>query len=154
MESDLTVLFTGNVTHKLDPKSRLAIPAGWRSAQGVELTILEASSDGFPILKCFTREAFAEKISGIRKQGEARGVAPGEIDRYIGFIAGRCFPAEVSSQGKLLIPKAQRENLKLTDMATIVGRGPHFEIWEPENFKVANSPASVAELDKMFNMIS
>lgn len=154
MESVSTELFTGNVTRKLDPKSRLAIPAGWRSVQGAELTILEASSDGFPILKCFTREAFAEKIANIRAQGEARCMAPGEIDRYIGFIAGRCFPAEVSSQGKLLIPKAQRENLKLTETATVVGRGPHFEIWEPENFKVANSPAAVADMDKIFNMIS
>ncbi len=154
MTSDTTVMFTGNVTHKLDPKSRLAIPAGYRVAQGVELTILEATSDGFPVLKCFTREAFAEKLLSIRRQGEARGFVPGEIDRYIGFIAGRCFPVEVSSQGKLLIPKAQRENLKLKETATIVGRGAYFEIWEPENFKIANSPAAVAELDKMFNMIS
>ena len=81
--------------------------------------------------------------------GPVEPLKPGAIvDGHIGLAT------EVSSQGKLLIPKAPRENLKLADQATVVGRGPHFEIWEPENFKVANSPAAVAELDKIFNMIS
>ncbi|MBR4108382.1 MAG: hypothetical protein IKK45_06845 [Akkermansia sp.] len=151
-----TVMFTGNVTHKLDPKSRVAIPANWRAAQGSILTLIDASSDGYPVLKCYTREAFAEKIATIRQQAEARGAEPGEIDRYLGIITGRSFDAEVSSQGKLLIPKAQRERIKLAESATIVGRGNYFEIWAPADFEATNSPEALAklELDKLFHMLS
>ena len=94
-------MFTGNVTHKLDPKSRLAIPAGWRAAQGVELSIIDAMSDGYPILKCYTREAFAEKIMQIRVQSEARGIDPGDIDRYIGIITGRNDPCVLARMSQL-----------------------------------------------------
>lgn len=156
MTNESTVLFTGNVTHRLDPKSRVAIPAGWRGAQDSVLTLIDASSDDYPIVKCYTRAGFAEKINGIRQQSEARGISPGDIDRYIGIITGRSFQAEVSSQGKLLIPKAQRERLKLEDSATIVGRGPYFEIWAPGDFEAVNSPEAISqlELDKLFHMLT
>lgn len=156
MDNVSAVMFTGNVTHKLDPKSRVAIPATWRAMQDCVLTLIDASSDGYPVLKCYTRAAFAEKITGIRSQAEARGVEPGDIDRYIGIITGRSFQAEVSSQGKLLIPKAQRERLKLEETATIVGRGAYFEIWAPADFEATNSPEALAklELDKLFHILS
>lgn len=150
------VMFTGNVTHKLDPKSRVAVPAGWRAAQQGVLRLIAASSDGYEILKCYTEEAFAEKIESIRTQAEMRGIEPGDIDRYVGIITGRSFEAEVSSQGKLLIPKGQRERLHLEDMATIVGRGAHFEIWHPDDFEAANSLEAISklELDKLFRILS
>lgn len=149
-------MFTGNVCHKLDPKSRVSIPAGWRAAQDAELTIIDAQSDGFPILKCYTKAAFDAKLDAIRAQAESRGAAPGDIDRYVGIIAGRCFQAEVSSQGKLLIPKQQRERLKLAETAVIVGRSDYFEIWAPTDFDTANSPEALRELelDKMFHILT
>lgn len=149
-------MFTGNVSHKLDPKSRVAIPAGWRAAQDAVLTLIDATSDGFPILKCYTKAAFDCKLDAIRAQAEALGKQPGEIDRYIGIIAGCCFQAEVSSQGKLLIPKQQRERLKLTENAVIVGRSDYFEIWEPADFAKANSLEAIKrnELDKIFHILT
>ncbi|MDO5450955.1 MAG: hypothetical protein Q4F30_08715 [Akkermansia sp.] len=156
MGSVSTVMFTGNVTHKLDPKSRVAIPAGWRAAQEGALTLIDANFDEYPVLKCYTKESFAEKIAAIRQQAEQRGAEPGDIDRYIGIITGRCFEAEVSSQGKLLIPKPQRERLKLGENATIVGRGTYFEIWSPADYEATNSPEAISkiELDKLFHMLS
>ncbi|MBE6418060.1 MAG: hypothetical protein E7033_06295 [Akkermansiaceae bacterium] len=157
MNNVSTVMFTGNVTHKLDPKSRVAIPAGWRAAQGETLVMIAACSDEkYRIMKCYTREAFAEKIAYIREQAQARGAAPGDIDSYVGRITGCCFEAEVSSQGKLLIPKAQRERIGLKEWATIVGRGAHFEIWSPEDFEATNSPEALKELhlDKIFHMLT
>lgn len=157
MNNASTVMFTGNVTHKLDPKSRVAIPAGWRAAQGQTLVMIDArSEDKYRILKCFTHEAFADKIAHIRQQAEAQGISPGEIDLYVGRITGCSFEAEVSSQGKLLIPKAQRERIGLKEMATIVGRGAHFEIWAPADFEETNTPEALdkLKLDKMFHMLS
>lgn len=149
-------MFTGNVSHKLDPKSRVAVPAGWRAAHDAVLTLIDATTDGYPVLKCYTKPAFDEKLDSIRTQAEGRGVDPGEIDRYIGVIAGRSFQAEVSSQGKLLIPKQQRDRLKLAESAVIVGRSDYFEIWNPDDFALANSPEAMEKiaLDKMFRILS
>ncbi len=149
-------MFTGNVTHKLDPKSRVAIPAGWRAAQGQTLILIDACSEDYRILKCYTRATFAEKLTAIRAQAEAHGASPGEIDHYLGRITGCCFEAEVSSQGKLLIPKQQRERLALADSASIVGRGPWFEIWAPADFEAANAPDAIGrlKLDQLFHILS
>lgn len=151
-----TVLFTGNVTHKLDPKSRVAVPAGWRAAQEGVLRLIAATNEGYEVLKCYTEDTFAEKISSIRRQAEQHGAAPGDIDRYVGMITGRCFEAEVSSQGKLLIPKQQRDRMRLCETAAIVGRGAYFEIWNPVDFEASNSAAALAKnpLDKLFHVLS
>lgn len=156
MDNASKVMFTGNVTHKLDPKSRVAIPAGWRAAQEGVLTLIDANSDSYPVLKCYTAASFADKVEAIRTQAEARGVSPGDLDRYIGMITGRSFQAELSSQGKLLIPKTQRERLKLKDTATIVGRGTYFEIWSPEDYALTNTPEAISkiELDQLFHILS
>lgn len=156
MNSVPTVPFTGNVTHKLDPKSRVAIPAGWRDAQGVTLWMVDAQNEGYPVLKCYTKESFAEMVNGIRTQAEARGFEPAAVNRYLGTIIGLSLEAEVSSQGKLLIPKAQRERLKLTETATIVGRGDYFEIWESANFEATKTAEALAklELDKVFGILT
>ena len=151
-----TVMFTGNVTHKLDPKSRVAVPAGWRAAQGETLIMIDASSESYRIMKCYTKEAFAEKMTTIRMQAEAQGISPGEIDLYVGKIIGCSFEAEVSTQGKLLIPKKQRERIGLVENATIVGRGAYFEIWKPEDFDATNTPEVLGrlKLDQMFHILS
>lgn len=151
-----TVLFTGNVTHKLDPKSRVAIPANWRVSQDPTLRLIESSSDGYPIIKCYTRDGFETKMATVRAQAEATGANPGDIDRYIGIITGRCLEAEVSNQGKLLIPKQQRDRLKLRETAVIVGRGNYFEIWEPADFAASNSQEAIDKLglDQIFHILS
>ena len=156
MSDDLIVQFTGNVNHKLDPKSRVAIPANWRAAQREALVLIDACSESYNVLKCYTRQSFAEMIKAIRQRAEADGISPGDVDRYVGKITGRCFEAEVSSQGKLLIPKPQRERLKLTDTATLVGRGSYFEIWSPADYEASNSADALSklELDQIFRILS
>lgn len=150
------VPFRGNMTHKLDPKSRIAVPAGWRSAQGEVLVMIEAHSEGRPVLKCYTQEGFAETIETIRQHAREHGVNPGELDQYVGKITGCCFEAEVSSQGKLLIPKPQRERMNLSDCATIVGRGSYFEIWAPTDFEIVHSAEAMSklQLDQLFHILS
>lgn len=156
MSDELIVLFKGNVTHKLDPKSRVAIPANWRGVQGEELVLIEACSESYRVLKCYTRQSFTEMIRAIRQHAETEGIPPGEVDRYVGKITGCCFEAEVSSQGKLLIPKPQRERLKLGETATIVGRGSYFEIWSPTDFEATHTAEALGKLklDNIFHILS
>ena len=95
-------------------------------------------------------------IKSLRTRAEADGVLPGDVDRYVGKITGCCFEAEVSSQGKLLIPKPQRERLRLTDSATIVGRGSYFEIWAPADYEASHASDILGKipLDQIFRILS
>ncbi len=149
-------MFTGNVTHKLDPKSRVAVPANWRAAHEGSLLLIDAKRKGYPVVKCYTRASFAELVASIRRHAEGIGAQPGEIDEYVGNIIGQSFEAEVSTQGKLLIPKQQREALHLEEMATLVGRGSYFEIWLPESFVASSAPESTgrSKLDAIFGILS
>lgn len=151
-------MFRGNVTHKLDPKSRVAVPAGWRAAQNASICLVDSLYDGYPIVKCYTDDSFAAMIDTVRAQALEKGVDPGEVDRYLGRIIGSCFEGEVSSQGKLLIPKQQRERLHLGESVQLVGRGAYFELWSPEDYTAANAPAATGEsqqlLDRMFHILS
>ncbi len=150
-----TVMFTGNVTHKLDPKSRVAVPAGWRAAREGALLLIDAKKKGYSIVKCYTPSSFAHMVASVRQGAEAMGARPAEIDQYVGDIIGRSFEAEVSTQGKLLIPKQQRENLRLSDTATLVGRGEYFEIWLPADYEASNAPeAGANKLDQYFGILS
>ncbi len=151
-----TVMFTGNVTHKLDPKSRVAVPAGWRAAHEGALLLIDAKRKGYPVVKCYTRASFAEMVDSVRNRAETLGAQPGEIDQYVGDIIGSSFEAEVSTQGKLLIPKQQRENLHLAETATLVGRGSYFEVWLPEDFAATNTPEAIgkSKLDQVFGILS
>lgn len=158
MANTSPVMFRGNVTHKLDPKSRVAVPAGWRAAQNASLCLIDSCYDGYNIVKCYTDESFERMIDTVRTQALEKGIDPGEVDRYLGRIIGSCFEAEVSSQGKLLIPKQQRERLRLRESVRIVGRGAYFELWSPEDYEVASTPAAVGtaqqQLDRMFHVLS
>ncbi len=149
------MLFRSNVTHKLDPKSRVAVPASWRAAFDSTLIMLDARNEGYPVVKCYTEASFAAQIDFIRQDAERAGATPKAIARYVGDIIGRSYEAEVSSQGKLLIPKKQRERLRLAAEATLVGRGDYFEIWLPEDFDTASEPeGDVLDLDNRYGMLN
>ena len=145
----------GNYAHKLDPKNRVAVPAGWRSVYGQELVMLASTHREYNILKYFTQEAFAAKLEEIRERALNEGFDMGEVDEYIGDIASHSFPVEVNMQGKLLIHKQHRDTLQLTETAQLVGREKHFEIWAPADFAAVNAPQQRREnpLNKKFRML-
>ncbi len=154
-ESAPKVMFMGNYAHKLDPKNRVAIPAGWRAIFGQELVLLDSSYHDYKVIKCFTQESFAAKLHEIRESALADGFDMGEVDEFIGDIAGKSFTAEVNAQGKLLIPKQQRDRLRLSEYARLVGRTVHFEIWNTADFDADTAEKSAVQstLNKKFRML-
>lgn len=151
------VMFMGNYAHKLDPKNRVAIPASWRAIFGQELVLLDSSSSNqkYKVIKCFTHESFAQKLHEIRERALADGFEMGDVDEFIGDIAGKSFETEVNAQGKLLIPKQQRDRLKLGEYARLVGRTTHFEIWNTADFDADTEQKNTKDnaLNKKFRML-
>jgi len=150
------VLFSGNMTHRLDPKSRVSMPAAWRSKSSNTLKLIEAQREGYQIIKCYTEDSFQSMVSEVRCKAEAAGHAHIEIEKYLGAIIGVSYDTELSSQGKLLIPKKQRDKMKLLEQLTIVGRGDYFELWHPSAYDAVHLPDEIQKLalNKMFGILS
>lgn len=149
-------MFMSSFEHKLDSKGRVSVPALWRLTPGALLYLVDIEVDGAQILRCYTEEGFARMLEDVRVKSEARNVNPVSVDRYIGKIAAQSLPAEVSSQGKLLLPKNLRDKMKVQELVYFVGRASHFEIWEAEAYKATLVPKDddCEDLDKIFGILS
>ncbi len=148
------VSFRGNRTHKLDPKGRVAVPSGWGVPAESTLILIDAARDEYPVVKCYTEENFAAMLEKIRRIAEERGEDPGDIDDYVGDITAWSEEVEVSTQGKMLIPKQHREGLNLGETAVLAGRDDYFEIWNPLDFEAAYPPTvrRSSGLDRIFHI--
>ncbi len=147
MNSELTVLFTGNVTHKLDPKSRVSVPSSWRGDKTIgTLKLIEAQRQNFSIIKCYTELSFHQMVQDVRSKAEEKGHSLLDINNYLGVIIGMCSDAELSSQGKLLIPKKLRDKMQLGEQLLLVGRGDYFELWEPSAYDSVYTPEAIQSL--------
>jgi DNA-binding transcriptional regulator/RsmH inhibitor MraZ len=124
--------YKGFHPYKMDSKYRVAVVSAWRPEPGVPLFLLFSNTDGVPMVKVLTREAYRAKVDLILNSGKP----PKEQGRLLGKLAMLCREATLNEQGKLLIPKDLSEQAGITADAEVylVGRGIHFEVWSKTNF--------------------
>jgi MraZ protein len=115
----------GQHRYQLDTKGRIALPAKFREAfgQGVFLTL---GQDG-----CL----FAYPIDEWqRRSAEVRGrpLSGQEARAYARMFFGSAEPAELDSQGRLVIPQRLRSLVSLGREVVVVGVSERLEIWASE----------------------
>lgn len=123
----------GVVTYKMDPKFRVSIPVDWRPNSGEPLFLQMSAAYEMPLIKVLSVEAYSHRVSLI----EGSELTPARKTLKLGKLAMNCREVLLNEQGKLLIPKDLSEKIGLTADAELVlaGRGLHFEVWSPTNFK-------------------
>lgn len=125
----------GVFEHKLDPKSRVAVPSDWRvlTGSGV-LRLLSCKGYGLPILRVLTEQEFATMQDDIQNNTEW---SPRQKRAFRGKLFSSCQRTMLNSQGKLLIPKAlcSHPGLEAEGQVTLIGRGTYFEIISPKNYE-------------------
>lgn len=135
--SDSAVSMEGYHPHKMDPKGRVAIPVDWRPAPGTTLRLISAEREGLPVIQVLPEAEYQKRLAEV----DAHATATPAQKRV---LKGRLYTynrkAEVSSQGKLLVPKdwSEAANLPTEDYVMLVGKGSFFEIWNNENFAQLN----------------
>lgn len=125
----------GVYEHKLDPKSRVSVPADWRVAAGSgELRLLQSSSYGLAVLRVLTEEEYANMLGEVEARAEW---TPAQRKQMKGKLHSRCLRTSLNPQGKLLIPKAwcSPPDLKQQDQVVLVGRGTYFEVFNPTHYQ-------------------
>lgn len=156
MQKSCPTQFTGHKTYKLDPKGRVAFPSHWKTEENVSFKLFCAKRDGYPVIKCYTESSFAQLITTIRHEAEARGATFKEIEKYAGAIIASCIDGELNNQRKFPISKEHREQLALDNQLMLVGRGDFLEIWKPEDYDAVYGIEKLQdlELDKIFGIFS
>jgi MraZ protein len=136
-------MFTGEFTHTVDAKGRVAIPVRFRMQLG-EGAVLTKWTDGCAAI--FTRSAFeqlATKVSALPlSEQQARDFAR--------FVFRSTFDVETDAQGRIVLPPSIRDwaGLSLSAEAVVVGHFDRIEIWDPKRLEASQKGvASVAGLD-------
>lgn len=111
--------FTGEHEHSLDSKGRIILPAKFRGR--LERLVITKARD--KCLHVYPPEEF-ERISDQLKQAGSKARA---LTRW--FFGG-AHEGELDSQGRIGIPETLRRYAGLERDVTVIGNGPHLEIWD------------------------
>ena len=129
---------TGIYQHSVDAKGRLFIPARLRDELGDVFYVTISTEKCLSAYSNESWESFTEKI-------KSRSTIDQKKVRALFSHATRC---EVDGQGRILLPKAQREHAGLKKDVTVVGVGGRAEFWDSEEWAAVDaaetSPENIA----------
>ena len=120
-------MLIGEYRHKLDPKKRVSIPAGFRKVLGKKIVVTRGLD------KCLFiysekkwKELSLKLVTLSMGQADTRG-----LNRFM--FAG-AIPLEVDSLGRILIPDFLKEFAGLKGKVVIVGVHERLEVWDEKGW--------------------
>lgn len=133
------IRFLSNSVNRIDAKGRVSVPAGFRSV---------LASAGVQDLYCFQDFVFpAISVGGpdllehYERQIEALDPFSEEANRLSLLVHGGGTFAKLDGEGRLAVTDFMRSFTGITAEVAFVGRGRHFQLWDPETFERAASVA-------------
>lgn len=142
-------MLVGSAIHKIDPKGRISLPAGYRKELGgSDLIVVPSPTD--KALYVFNPESFEEWLDSL-------------FDRSGGFnprsrkdvvirqrILASAATLVIDSAGRINVPKEMREYAHLNKDVAVAGNYDHVEIWDAELYEEAMSLISDEEFSNFF----
>jgi MraZ protein len=122
--------FFGNYQHNLDDKGRLMIPSRYRDLLAGNNAFITQGFD--KCLAVMTEEHFKQ----VYEQLETLNLTDPNARLLRRLILANAYPVEVDKVGRILVPQTLRAFLQIQGEAVIVGQGPYFEVWHPDDWKV------------------
>ena len=122
-------LFIDTFVNRIDRKGRVSVPATYRQAlaQQSYAGIVALPSFKFPSLHCAGidwMQGLIERMSSVDLFSEAH-------DDLSVTLFGDAKQLAFDGEGRIVLPPALCQHAGLEESAAFVGRGMHFEIWEP-----------------------
>ncbi|MDE6477983.1 MAG: division/cell wall cluster transcriptional repressor MraZ [Alphaproteobacteria bacterium] len=128
-------LFLSSYENRLDSKGRISVPASFRAS---------VAHDAFPgvvLYRSFTHNCIEGLAMGrMEKMAAATdqmGVFDSEMDDLSAMLFADARPLAFDVTGRIVIPAELLQHAGITDTAVFVGRGNSFQIWNPDEFRVA-----------------
>jgi MraZ protein len=135
---DQTVL-RGNFPAKIDDKSRLKIPTGFRALiereYGRELFVTSLTGESVRVYPMSIWAEIERRLGDIASTEPARARFLARVN-YFGQVA------EIDNQGRVLIQPRLRESAQMAGEVDVLGQFDYLEVWNHERFieKLARDP--------------
>lgn len=156
----MALSFRGEFTQRVDGKGRMSIPADFRR-------VLEDGDPRHPenplprlvvlygphlkdCLHAYTIDAMADIEAGI--QALPRGSS--QRKQASRMILGKSWETEVDKDGRIVLPKARRDQIGLEGEAVMVAMGDYFEIWNADTYAAEEAEVFPADLPDDFDPLS
>lgn len=124
------IRFLSNSVNRIDAKGRVSVPAGFRSV---------LASAGVQDLYCFQDFVFpAVSVGGpdllarLERRIDAADPFSPEANRMSLLVHGGGVFMRLDQEGRLMVTDFIRSFTGITDHVAFVGRGDHFQLWEPD----------------------
>ncbi len=125
-------VFSGVVTHSLDPKKRLTIPVEWRQSVGQpEHVFVMPGFDGEPCLYVFPMRVMIARLDSVKKTL----VSDVNYRLFTRTMGENSAEVPWDSQGRIRIPDHLLGKGGLTDDVYMLGAQDRFELWNPDTRK-------------------
>ena len=133
-------LFLSTTTNKVDTKGRVSVPAAFRAALAGQAFhgVVALPSFKYPAIQCGGMEWMQQLSSGV----DAYDVFSDEHDTLTATLFANAQQLAFDGEGRIVLPAALVEHASITKTAAFVGRGPLFEIWQPDAFASYQSEAT------------
>mgnify|MGYP001215499300 CR=1 FL=1 len=132
-------MFLSTTTNKVDRKGRVSVPAAFRTV------LARQSFQGIVALPSFKHPAVqCGGIDWMEKLGagvDAYDMFSDEHDTLTAALFANAQQLAFDGEGRVILPEPLIDHAGLSDKAAFVGRGPLFEIWNPEAFADYQSEA-------------
>lgn len=128
--------FSGNFLHSIDPKGRATIPTAFRPLLGESFTI--GLNNEFDAIALYPQEKWQEISDFLDRipDYDRKGMQYVRLIKSNSFLGG-----ELDGQGRVLLPQALRQKLKMGKSIRFVGMGRYLEIWDEDTYTAKENQA-------------
>ena len=129
----MVALFLSTYVNKVDRKGRVSVPAPFRAALAGQTFngIIAFRSHKFPALEA----SGIDRMERLSTSLDDLDLFSDTHDDLAATIFADAHQLAFDGEGRVLLPEALIGHLTLGDTAAFVGRGPTFQIWQPESFR-------------------
>ena len=121
-------LFVGRMTHSLDPKRRLTIPAVWRSMVGEPNSVYVIPDFRQKCLNVYPAREMLHKLERLR----AHSMADEKAMQFARLLGEASDLLTWDTQGRIRVNDRQMAYAELVDEVVMVGALNRFELWSAE----------------------
>lgn len=139
-------LFIDTFVNKIDSKGRVSVPATFRASLGTQSFhgIVAMPSLKYRAIQCAGID-WAEELS--RRVNQADFLSD-EHDDLTAALFGDTKQLPFDGEGRVVLPAVLAGHAGIDGVAAFVGRGPFFEIWEPQALEAYKAEARRRALEK------
>jgi MraZ protein len=122
--------FMSSVTHSLDPRRRLTIPAGWRDVMGGPRYVYVMPD---PVLRCLNLLP-VNVLSEMLPKPKDVGLFNSGVDAAFAALSKHAEHLPLDVQGRIRIRDGLLDWAGLHDKVVLVGMNFKIQLWAPENY--------------------